>query len=345
MGCHQNIYMAMLEEELYNICKKKNIVWPKMCKRFIDDGFGVIKSNKKEFALWVNEFNNLRENIFIDKWQFGNNVAFVDLKIFKGENFYNGGKLSIKVYQKPENKYMYIPYKSAHPRHTIKNYVIGELKRYVRINTEELNFLKIKNKFFLRMRNRGFKKNMLSHWFSEVKFSQRAKFLDDNLENKCYFQGTRETEADSLLSQVSEGIFKDAIIPNTREASVEVVSEDEDIMVPFKALDYLDESISKGSSLKRCSYSLSLQNNNNKKTKTASSVLAVLSSKQVKERMCCIFPGSMMEIKPVIDKIFQKEIAILIESRKMKKTFSNINICAIVKNKKSIKNLVVKTKI
>ena len=42
-----NICMAMLEEELYIICKNKNIVWPKMFKRFIDDGFGVIKSNKK----------------------------------------------------------------------------------------------------------------------------------------------------------------------------------------------------------------------------------------------------------------------------------------------------------
>ena len=94
--------------------------------------------------LWVNEFNCLRENIFIDKWQFKNNVAFKDLHFFKGENFYNGGKLSIKVYQKPENKYMYIPYKSAHPRHTIKNYVIGDLKRYVCVNTEELNFLKLK---------------------------------------------------------------------------------------------------------------------------------------------------------------------------------------------------------
>ena len=103
--------------------------------------------------------------------------------------------------------------------------------------------------------------------------------------------------------------------------------EDEDIMVPFKALDYLDESISKGSSLKRCSYSLSLQNNNNKKIKTASSVLTALSpKKQVNERLCCIFPGSMMEIKPVIDKIFQEEIATLLESSKMKKTFSNINI-------------------
>ena len=42
-----NIYMAMLEEELYVICIRKNIMWPEMFKRFIDDGFGIIKNNKK----------------------------------------------------------------------------------------------------------------------------------------------------------------------------------------------------------------------------------------------------------------------------------------------------------
>ena len=86
----------------------------------------------------------------------------MDLYIFKGNNFFDTGILSIKVYQKPENRYMYIPYKSAHPRHTIKNYVLGELKRYVRINTEELNYQKIKNSFFLRMRNRGLHKKCVS---------------------------------------------------------------------------------------------------------------------------------------------------------------------------------------
>ena len=44
-----NIYMAMLEEELYTICTRKNIIWPEMFKRFIDDGFGIIKSNKNKF--------------------------------------------------------------------------------------------------------------------------------------------------------------------------------------------------------------------------------------------------------------------------------------------------------
>ena len=107
----------------------------------------------------------------------------MDLYIFKGNKFYETGKLSIKVYQKPENRYMYIPYKSAHPRHTIKNYVLRELKWYVRINTEELNFLKIKNIFFLRMRNRGLRKNLLAQWFPQVKYSNRTKFLDGNPED------------------------------------------------------------------------------------------------------------------------------------------------------------------
>ena len=58
----------MLEEELYIICIQKYIVWPEMFKRFIDDGFGVIKCNKKQFSRWVEEFNNLRENVSTDKW-------------------------------------------------------------------------------------------------------------------------------------------------------------------------------------------------------------------------------------------------------------------------------------
>ena len=135
-----------------------------------------------------------------------------------------------------------------------------------------------------------------------------------------------------------------AIDPNTRKATTEVVSEDEDIMAPIEALDYLKLSCSKGSSLKRCSYSLSLQNKPNKR-KISSSMLNVLShKKQAKERLCCIFPESMMELKPVVDKIFYEEMAIFMESKKMKKIFHNINVRAIVENKNSIKNLVVKTK-
>ena len=56
-------------------------------------------ATKKEFSEWVSEFNNLRENIFIDKWQFGNKVAFMDLYIFKGNNcFITGTRKSVYVH-------------------------------------------------------------------------------------------------------------------------------------------------------------------------------------------------------------------------------------------------------
>ena len=95
------------------------------------------------------------ENLLIDTWHFGNKVAFMDLYIFKGNNF------SLQ-----ENN-LFIPYKNDHPRQMIKIYVTGVLKKNVRTNTEELNFLKIKNSFSLRMRNRGCSKNKLSRWLSE----------------------------------------------------------------------------------------------------------------------------------------------------------------------------------
>ena len=69
---------------------------------------------------------------FIGKVSFGNHVACMDLYIFKGSKFFETGNLSVKVYQKPKINSMYILYKSPHLRQSIKNYVLGELKRYVR---------------------------------------------------------------------------------------------------------------------------------------------------------------------------------------------------------------------
>ena len=46
-----------------------------------------LKAIKKEFSKGFFEFNSPRENIFIDKWHFGNKVALMDLYIFKGNYF------------------------------------------------------------------------------------------------------------------------------------------------------------------------------------------------------------------------------------------------------------------
>ena len=57
--------MAMLEEELIIICKNKNIKWPIMFKRFIDDGFGIVRGNKKDVETWIYDFLISRKKTFL----------------------------------------------------------------------------------------------------------------------------------------------------------------------------------------------------------------------------------------------------------------------------------------
>ena len=74
--------------------------------------------------------------------------------------------------------------------------------------------------------------------------------------------------------------------------------------------------------------------------------MTVLSSdsKNKAKRLCCIFPGSVLEIQKEINKIFEEEVIILFKSEKMRKMFKNLNICAIVKTKKVSKTLLKKQK-
>ena len=39
--------------------RQKKMIWPISLKRFIDDGFGIIKGSGKDFDYWVSEFHML----------------------------------------------------------------------------------------------------------------------------------------------------------------------------------------------------------------------------------------------------------------------------------------------
>ena len=97
---------------------------------------------------------------------------------------------------------MYIPQKSGHASHTIQNYVLGELKRYVRYTLLKPSFLKIRTKFFSRLRNRGFKKVWLRKQFATLKYEDREKLMtekeSDSLFSHSVCQIVLEKEAENL---------------------------------------------------------------------------------------------------------------------------------------------------
>jgi hypothetical protein len=131
----------------------------------------------------------------------------MDLLVFKGERFYVDGKLGVSIFQKEENKYMYIPAKSGHQKHTINNFILGELRRYVRFNTLERNFTKIKCKFFKRLRNRGYENFFLTRLFCRIKFGCRNKLLKISEDIIDEFEiGTQRS--DSVLIEDAERMFQ-----------------------------------------------------------------------------------------------------------------------------------------
>ena len=205
------------------------------------------------------------------------------------------------------------------------------------INTEELNFLKIRNNFFLRLRNRGFEKKKLSRWFSEVRYSLSTKYLGANPGNICYFQGTRETGADPLLVKISEDILKEAT-SGAPEDSTEVVSEDEGVTT-IEDIVCQEVSFSKGIAKRISTYSIDTVSNKKLKSSLICPTVSLLTQKQNREKLCCIFPGSMLEYSKEIKSIMAAETATLLSHTNMRRVFKNINIMAVFKNKSSLKNL------
>ena len=136
--------------------------------------------------------------------------------------------------------------------------------------------------------------------------------------------------------------MRETLGTDTKEAA-EVVSEDEDTEASKEASTYRTVLSSEGSLYKRVV--CPLLNTKMKKQKTSACMTVLSSDSKKAERLCCIFPGSVLEIQKEINGIFEEEINVLFKSENMKKVFKNINICTIVKNKKSIKNVVVKTKV
>jgi hypothetical protein len=143
-----NIFLAILEVKIKNRCLiDSKLIWPILFLRFIDDGFGVMEGGREDVLYFVMVANSLIPSITIDKVETGGNVVFMDLVIHKIDRFFSHGLLDIKLYQKENCIYDYIPLNSDHQPHILKNFVLGELKRYVRFCSQEKSFVSMRLTF------------------------------------------------------------------------------------------------------------------------------------------------------------------------------------------------------
>ena len=116
------IYLAELEYELTATLQQMQLTDPKILPplylvRFIDDIFGIFNDTYNA-DIYLAEYKKLRPNyIKLTSSTSTVKIDVLDVTIYKDKNSANTGKLQTTLYQKPHNRFLFIPPTSYHDNH------------------------------------------------------------------------------------------------------------------------------------------------------------------------------------------------------------------------------------
>jgi hypothetical protein len=147
--------------------------------RFLDDILFIWNgspSSAKAFMNSINrgEYKELDVGLKFTIEAPGTHLDMLDIHIRK-DKF---GYLSYTTFQKPSNKYLYLPYSSHHTKFTLKGFVKAELGRYARTNSSQHGYNLIKIEFLKRLLKRGYPLQFLSKIFNAHKFIDKFNEIE-----------------------------------------------------------------------------------------------------------------------------------------------------------------------
>lgn len=134
--------------------------------RFIDDLILIWTKSKPELLDFIETLQSLIPGIKFTFKASPELVAYLDLNIFIKD-----GSIHYSTYQKSMNRYQYITRRSCHAPHIFPAYIVGELKRYKRTNSQQYTFEHMKGLFRVRLLKVGFAPYELSTLFNKIRWN------------------------------------------------------------------------------------------------------------------------------------------------------------------------------
>ena len=128
-----------------------NLVNPIYFRRYIDDIFAIYADIESAKQFLIN-FQQPHPTIILESIHYERSGIFLDLEFYIDHS----NKLQYKIYQKPMNKYSYIPMESSHNINIFYNFVTEELRRYGRSCSLYADFVTTSNLFKSRLEQRGY---------------------------------------------------------------------------------------------------------------------------------------------------------------------------------------------
>ena len=164
------IHMHVIERESFAIFTARgrslrNIL---LYVRFIDD-IHFVATNYDDAKLLLDIINNRRPSIKLEFNIRNSKVDFLDITIFKADKVAN---LQVKIFQKPGNKFLFLPPMSFHPPHIFRGWISGYIKR-MRLNcSQDQDFLVALSQFKSQLLTRGYTNAYLEDLFEPLPLRQ-----------------------------------------------------------------------------------------------------------------------------------------------------------------------------
>ena len=150
-------------------------------KRFIDDIFAIWCWPKDTLLEFLGALNSKDQRIQLTHCISELSISFLDLFLYRDGS---SSVLQFSIFQKPLNKYLYIPFESFHPSSNKKAFIKGELMRYARNSSSFKSFSETRERFWKRLRLRGYPFAFLLPLFREIRYSDRKKWLLQKAKNR-----------------------------------------------------------------------------------------------------------------------------------------------------------------
>jgi hypothetical protein len=176
---YANIFMHMIERNIVQKYTQNQLLL--LYKRFIDDIFIITKQDKILINTLKTDLNNIHNSIKLTWSEPSNTADFLDITIKLN---LTKNTIDTCIFQKPLNKYSYLPYHSFHTMGMKTGFIKGEAIRYVRSCTKKKDYNRMIQQFTIRLQRRGYSLNLIQKTLSSVKYNYRNKYLKQTKSKK-----------------------------------------------------------------------------------------------------------------------------------------------------------------
>lgn len=161
-----NLYLGTLLDKLAASAHKGIILY----KRYIDDIFLIFNGHHDELDEYIDSLDRLIPGIKLTRTYSQSEVNFLDITIYKDVD----NHIQWKTFQKPTNKFLYIPFQSAHPRCTFSGFISAEIARLKLTNSDPWNVAFHVETFFEHLKARGYGRYYLERFRPKTRLPARV---------------------------------------------------------------------------------------------------------------------------------------------------------------------------